>query len=106
MEREQTAIQGYWQLDKIIIDKRTCLCTFCQFAFLLAIIFILEIAVGIAAITFRNDLEGILNTQLRQSMIRQNKVSIYFCALYYNYGFYCCILFCEHLGRTECIKGY
>ncbi|XP_070504184.1 23 kDa integral membrane protein-like [Chironomus tepperi] len=43
------------------------------FAFLLAIIFIIEIAVGIAAITFRNDLEGILNTQLRQSMIRQNK---------------------------------
>lgn len=48
---------------------------FFQFAFLLGIIFIIEIAVGIAAITFRNDLRDILNTQLQKSMNRQNKVS-------------------------------
>lgn len=46
-----------------------------QFAVLLGIIFIVEIAVGIAAITFKNDLRDILNTQLRESMSRQNKVS-------------------------------
>lgn len=46
-----------------------------QFAFLLGIIFIVEIAVGIAAITFKNDLSGILNTQLQKSMVRQNKVN-------------------------------
>ena len=45
-----------------------------QFAVLLGIIFIVEIAVGIAAITFRNDLRDILNTQLQKSMNRQNKV--------------------------------
>ena len=106
VEREQMPFKVTGNQIKIIIDLRICsfcLCSFCQFAFLLAIIFIIEIAVGIAAITFRNDLEGILNTQLRQSMIRQNKVSIYFGVPYYNYSIYCCILFCEHLGRTECI---
>jgi hypothetical protein len=41
----------------------------------LGIIFILEIAVGIAAIAFHNDLKDILNTQLQKSMARQNKVS-------------------------------
>lgn len=40
---------------------------------MLAIIFIIELAVGIAAITFKNDLRDILNTQLRKSMMRQNK---------------------------------
>ena len=40
---------------------------------MLAIIFIIELAVGIAAITFKNDLRDILNTQLRKSMTRQNK---------------------------------
>lgn len=40
---------------------------------MLAIIFIIELAVGIAAITFKNDLSDILNTQLRKSMMRQNK---------------------------------
>ncbi|KAG5670435.1 hypothetical protein PVAND_000700 [Polypedilum vanderplanki] len=43
------------------------------FAVLLGIIFIIEIAVGIAAITFKNDLRGILNTQLSDSIRRQNK---------------------------------
>lgn len=43
------------------------------FAVLLGIIFIVEIAVGIAAITFKNDLRDILNTQLQKSMTRQNK---------------------------------
>lgn len=46
-----------------------------QFAFLLAIIFIVEIAVGIAAITFKNDLRDILNSNLQTSMTRQSKVS-------------------------------
>lgn len=41
---------------------------------MLAIIFVVEIAVGIAAITFRNDLRDILNSQLQNSMNRQNKV--------------------------------
>lgn len=48
--------------------------TIFQFAVLLGIIFIVEIAVGIAALTFRNDLRDILNIQLQKSMNRQNKV--------------------------------
>lgn len=47
---------------------------FNQFAVLLGIIFIVEIAVGIAAITFKNDLRDILNHQLHKSMNRQSKV--------------------------------
>lgn len=35
----------------------------------------MEIAVGIAAITFKSDLNGILNTQLQKTMSRQNKVA-------------------------------
>jgi hypothetical protein len=41
---------------------------------MLAVIFVIEIAVGITAITLKNDLSGILNAELRKSMIRQNKV--------------------------------
>lgn len=43
-----------------------------QFAVLLGVIFIIELAVGIAAIAFRTDLKDFLNMKLQKSMNRRN----------------------------------